>query len=251
MADMVYSRLPPDNVELSLLRDRGSNRDRITGVEPQEQSHIISKWGVGWRTPFLMILFYVIGTIPRLLQTSTSFHRYLPITALLIAFLHLGLFLYLNHKQSDGKDRAAPQSYVSTASNILSNAFGLSLKTSLAIASTQFLWYTLRKSHLRVSTIESLFQLRFNPFLIFDRLVITSGPILVLIAIVIWSIQIAASFPPGALTIVTSNRTSNQNMNVPTFNASFVRLCSLISKKYSDQILVWKRIWLRRRQIFL
>jgi hypothetical protein len=159
---------------------------------------------------------------------------YLTNAALLIAFLHLGLFLYLNHKQSDGKGRAAPQSYVSTASNILSNTFGLSLKTSLAIASTQFLWYTLRNSHLRVSTIESLFQLRFNPFLVFDRLVITSGPILVLIAIVIWALQIAASFPPGALTIAASNRTSNQNMNVPTFNASFVRLCSLISKKHSD-----------------
>jgi hypothetical protein len=176
----------------------------------------------GWLFSISLVPFIFYCLSPTLTLTITD-------TALLLAFLHLGLFLYLNHKPAVGKDRAAPQSYVSTASNILSNAFGLSLKTSLAIASTQFLWYTLRKSPLRVSTIESLFQLRFNPFRIFDRLVITSGPILVLMAITIWSIQIAASFPPGALTIALANKTSTIAMNIPTFNASFVRLNSLLT----------------------
>ncbi|KAE9373328.1 hypothetical protein N431DRAFT_338567 [Stipitochalara longipes BDJ] len=207
MVNRVYRRLSLENIELNPLKNQASKRDEITGLESerlvgwQERPCTTSRWGVGWRTPFFMVVFYLL--------------------ALLLAFLHLGLFLYLNHKPAVGKERAVPQSYVSTASNILSNTFGLCLKTSLAIASTQLLWYTLRQSPLRVSTIESLFQLRFNPFLMFDRLVIASGPILVLITITIWSIQIAASFPPGALTVATSNRTSINAMNIPTFNASF------------------------------
>ena len=144
--------------------------------------------------------------------------------ALVIAFLHLSLFLYLKNKFADGQFRVAPQSYVSTASNLLSNAFGLSLNSALAIAFTQYLWYTLRTSNMQVSTIDSLFRVRSNLLLLFDKMVLAKGPLLVLTAITIWSIQIAASFPPGALTIVSITRTWDQIMSVPTFNASFVNI---------------------------
>lgn len=145
---------------------------------------------------------------------------------MLAAISHLCVFLYLNNKQAEGEGRAAPQNYVSTASNILSNAFGFSLMVSLAIAFTQNLWYILRNSTLKVSTIESFFTLRTNPFRLFDRSVFTQ-PLLVFIAIFIWSIQIAASFPPGALTITNGNKMWNQTIDVLTFNPSFVNLLFL------------------------
>lgn len=142
---------------------------------------------------------------------------------MLIACAHLSLFLYLNEKRADGEDRAAPQSYVNTASNILAAAFSLSIKIPLAIAFTQLLWYRLRISTMKVSTIESLFGVRSNPLLLFDWSVLTNGLIPVIIVVFIWSIQLAVTFPLGALTIITTTRSLNQTKNIPTFNASFVR----------------------------
>jgi hypothetical protein len=49
-----------------------------------------------------------------------------------------------------------------------------------------------------------------------------SGPVLALIAVMIWTLQIAASFTPGALTVASSNDEWNQMLDVLTFNASSV-----------------------------
>jgi hypothetical protein len=150
------------------------------------------------------------------------------------------LFLYLDKRPADGKGRAAPQSYISTASNIISNAFALSLRAALAVAFTQYLWFALRRSTLKVSTIDSLFGIRSNLFLLFDRLVISGGPFLVLIAMMIWSLQIVVSFSAGALTIEPTIQTWNQTMDVPTFNASFVFIAPLCHEKCSNENSVWQ-----------
>lgn len=201
----------------------------VESISSHENSYIASKWKIGWRTPLMMILTFVLGKVES--SRKKDHHTDLYQTALLLAFGHLGLFLYLDKRPADGKDRAAPQSYISTASNIISNAFALSLKASLAVAFTQYLWFTLRRSTLKVSTIDSLFGVRSNVFLLFDRLVISRGPFLVLIAIMMWSLQIVASFPGGALTIESTIQTWNQTMDVPTFNASFV-IFALSSHQY-------------------
>lgn len=133
---------------------------------------------------------------------------------------------------------------MSTASVILSNAFGMSLKASLAIAFTQYLWYTLRISAMKISTIDSLFSIRDNVFLLFNPRVIVGGPELIIIAAMIWLIQIVASFPPGALTIESSTTSWNDTMNIPTFNASFVSSPVLSQKiQLTTTLIVWKRIW--------
>jgi hypothetical protein len=75
---------------------------------------------------------------------------------------------------------------------------------------------------MKVSMIDSLFRVRSNPLLAFDRPVMAEGPILVLIAVFICSIQVATSFPQGALTIATTKRTWTNLTDVPTYNASFV-----------------------------
>lgn len=57
--------------------------------------------------------------------------------ALVLALVHLILFRFLDERRADGPLRIAPQSYVSTASNIIANTFGIALKASLAIAFSQ------------------------------------------------------------------------------------------------------------------
>lgn len=138
--------------------------------------------------------------------------------ALVIAVIHLLIFRYLDGKRTDG----IPQSYVTTASNIMATLFGASLIASLAIAFTQYLWQLMRKTSMKVINIERLFTIRINPFLLFNPAVVRCTPVLFLCAVLIWSVHIATSFPPGALTVQLTKRISFQMLPVPTFNPSEV-----------------------------
>lgn len=139
-----------------------------------------------------------------------------------MAFTNFGFFQYLNGKFADGSNRIMPQSYVSTSSNILATLFQILLQFSLGIAFVQYLWYLLRTSALQVSTIETLFNLRSSPFSIFQVTTLKRAPILTSLVFKIWSLYLATSFPPGAITVVSEVYTNVTLMTVPTFNASFV-----------------------------
>lgn len=146
--------------------------------------------------------------------------------ALILAVAHLILFQYIDGKEADGPNRIAPQGYITTASNILANAFGFSLRASLAIAFVQHLWHLLRVTSMKVSTIEALFCVRANPLLLFKAAVIRATPLLCALASIMWLSQVVTSFPPGAISIAPSQTVSFMNIPVPFFNASFVSLKS-------------------------
>lgn len=139
-----------------------------------------------------------------------------------MALLHLFLSVYISGKNADGKDRVAPQTYVSTASNVLANAFSFFLKTALATAFVQYLWRLLRVQTMKVSTIESLFGLKSNVFQMFTSTAIRATPVLCVLSIIMTSMTVAASFPPGAINVVSIQRTAYNSVLVPIFNASFV-----------------------------
>ncbi|KAG0651198.1 hypothetical protein D0Z07_2001 [Hyphodiscus hymeniophilus] len=142
--------------------------------------------------------------------------------AFAIAVLHLVLFRYLDGKEADGPNEVAPQSYISTASNILSNVFGFFLRAALAVAFIQYLWHLLRIQTMRVSTIELLFSIRSNPLILFRPAALRATPLLFALSIIMWASQIVTSFPPGAITVITTQKTSFGMVVVPSFNASFV-----------------------------
>jgi hypothetical protein len=141
--------------------------------------------------------------------------------ALIIALLHLLMFHFLDHKPTQG-DKSIPQSYVITASNILSSLFAISLNTALSFAFTQHLWQVFRKYPLKVSTVEALYTVCSNPTSFFTRQGAARAPSLLLIALLIWTVGIAASFPTGAMTVGVSTLRYFANTTVPTFNASYV-----------------------------
>lgn len=145
------------------------------------------------------------------------------IIALLTAITHLILFKYLDGALADGPDEKAPQTYINTASQLLANAFQIFLQASLSTSFVQYLWFTLRRSTLRVSTIDTLFLIRFEP-LSFRFSAFRAAPQLVCLVLLIWAVYIAAIFPPGALTVGLAPRVTNSLMPVPTFNASYVCL---------------------------
>jgi len=144
--------------------------------------------------------------------------------------MHLLMDQYLDGKPVEseyGAKRVAPQSYISTAANILTNIFAFTLNASLAIAFTQYLWYILRQSALKVSTVELLFCVRSNPFHLLNYTVAKASPVLFAIVVLLWGITTAKSFPPGALTVTSASHIWYQVMNVSTFNSSFVSSFSL------------------------
>lgn len=124
---------------------------------------------------------------------------------------------------TDGPESRLPQTYEKTISVILSNTFTLMIQFCLGLSFTQYLWYILRRQPLATSTIEHIFTLRSNPLSLFDQTVFRRARPLVMIAVIYWSVSIAMSFPPGALTVVSSlKEILVLNAEVPTFNASDV-----------------------------
>lgn len=156
--------------------------------------------------------------------------------ALMIAVTHLLIFRFLDGKRTDG----IPQTYVTTASNIMATLFGASLIAALAIAFTQYLWQLMRRTSMKVINIERLFTIRINPFLLFNPAVIRCAPVLFFCAVLIWCIHIATSFPPGALTVQLTKRTSFQMLPVPTFNSSEV--WNFYFRRYALLALKWSRL---------
>lgn len=152
------------------------------------------------------------------LLVMTSTHKTI---AIFTALLHLFLLEFLDGTLADGPNEKAPQTYVTTASQILANVFQICLQASLSTSSVQCLWYTLRHSTLRISTIDSLFLLRFAP-LSFKWSALRAAPQLILLVVLIWAIYVATIFPPGTLTVKQTTGLTNYPLIVPNFNASFV-----------------------------
>ncbi|KAF7960778.1 hypothetical protein EAE96_000451 [Botrytis aclada] len=171
-------------------------------IPPKTPNSVLSKWGIGWETPTIIISCYLL--------------------ALATALLHLFLFIYISGKAADGEDKVAPQTYISTASNILANAFSFFLKAALATSFVQYLWRLLRVQSMKISTIDALFGLKSNPFQMFTGAAIRAAPVLCVLSILMVSMTVAVSFPPGAINVVTIQRTSYNSVVVPTFNASFM-----------------------------
>jgi len=128
----------------------------------------------------------------------------------------------MNGQQASGPNAILPQAFVTTISNILANAFGFSLRASLAVAFVQHLWHLFRIQAMKVSTIELIFALRTNFFVLFAPVVMKATPVLTLLALVMWMSQIVTSFPPGALNVEIAVREIYTQLRVPTYDAAFV-----------------------------
>ena len=145
-----------------------------------------------------------------------------PTVAVVLAVIHLLFFSYINGKQSSEDFSPLPQSYITTISTILVTSFATSLRLSLADAFTQYFWHILRQAPHRVITIENLFEMKDNPFLVVRNGVL--GATLTLCSLVVLNVvsKVAVSFVPGALTITPQEFTNQTMLEVPFFNVSSI-----------------------------
>jgi hypothetical protein len=139
------------------------------------------------------------------------------------ALAHYLVLKYLDGRRSDG-DGSVPQQYVTVASILLSNIFRAALVLSLSVAFTQYMWHVMRTSSLKISTIEHLYGIRENFMLLLYPAVVQATPILFLLAGLSWMVQVAAIYPPGALTIRSTAFENRYLVSVPSFNATTTQL---------------------------
>ncbi|KAM5527875.1 hypothetical protein FOXYSP1_19749 [Fusarium oxysporum f. sp. phaseoli] len=172
--------------------------DRLQfNIDDHEPRKDTSKWCTGWVTPTLIALFYIAGLV------SAAGHYF--------------FFRYLNEREAD----ISSQSWVSNISIAFVRVFSISLGSTLGIAYTQLLWRRLRGTPLKVSTIDSLFQISSNPLKLLDTSGITKAPILWLTAAFLPCVPIATIFPPGALIIYQPAITANSSMSVPWYDFDY------------------------------
>jgi hypothetical protein len=93
---------------------------------------------------------------------------------------------------------------VAALSHLLGLLFRATLCGSLTIAFTQYLWRLMRIKIVKVSSIELLFKITQNPFLLALPEVVKTAPPLFILALFTWLLPIAVTFPPGALIVVSN-----------------------------------------------
>jgi hypothetical protein len=110
---------------------------------------------------------------------------------------------------------------------------------------------------MKVSTIETLFSIRTNLFMLFVPAALRATPTLCALAVLMWASQIVTSFPPGAITVTTRQQASFDTINIPIFNASFVSRRNYDFPKLQDReamlieiIVRWEMVQASMQQHF-
>ncbi|KAE9372515.1 hypothetical protein N431DRAFT_457224 [Stipitochalara longipes BDJ] len=198
---MKYQSVVPEELEPSydevirhdLAQDPGSPEDK---AHSDGTSSI--KWSVGWKTPALMVVFYLVG--------------------LVIAIGHFLFFRFLDGKDVESIIR---QSYVATISNLFARAFSLCVGIALGTSYTQLLWRSLRQQFFPIGTIDSMFSMSTGPLNLLHLQNLLKNPILWLTALLLPLVPLATTFPPGALTVTFVPISWTKQMQVPTYSLNY------------------------------
>lgn len=139
-----------------------------------------------------------------------------------IAVCHAVVFRFLDGKFED--DPSIPsQSYVTAASTVAATVVDICLRICLAAVFTQYFWYLVRQTPLHLETLDALYSLRMNLGALLSLRVLRRGWLLSVIAIILWCIPIAMSFPPSAITIADGQSISSGIQHgLPSMNLSDV-----------------------------
>lgn len=152
-----------------------------------------AQWHVHWRLPSIMVLAFMMGIILTLLQ-------------------HF-LYTFLHHRQEDDEDQKFRWVLYGRALAYLAKvAFG----GCVVLVFRQRIWRTFRERALTVLSIDQLFGATEDPSVFVNWEAISSAPIVVMIALVIWLIPLATIiFSPGALTFGTFRDETTVDFGVP------------------------------------
>ena len=134
------------------------------------------------------------------------------------AAVHFVLFRWLDGKRTTD---TISQTYVATISTAIVTAFRILLGCALLVSLTQLLWQKFRARVLKVSTIDALLSINFDPSSLADVDVLLNAPLLCLCAVLYWCLPLAMIYPPGALVLESRPFQHSVHMTVPSFDPGY------------------------------
>ena len=117
---------------------------------------------------------------------------------LLTAIGHHLFYTYLNNREVD--TAAIPQNWTIRIGNAIAYLFKTALVAAIAVAYAQGFWYVVRRRSLKIGSLDYIFGVLYNPFLLFNAKLLPKTSLLFGLAAVSWLLPISAVFSPGTLT---------------------------------------------------
>jgi len=136
-------------------------------------------------------------------RRAPSWTWFLPMLLLLLVGIgaavgqHL-LYAYINGREVD--DIIFIQSWVIQFGSALAFLFKTALVAAVGIAFCHAFWFSVRRKTICVGTIDSIFGILRNPGNFFSKELFVKSIVLWILALVSWTLPVAAIFSPGALT---------------------------------------------------
>ena len=164
-------------------------------------------------------------------------------TALFAAVAQHFFYTYLNRREIDSFFLS--QVLVSRVTTAIVFLFKTcNIVAAVGIAYMQAFWHRVRRSAIRVKGLDSMFSVLRNPFEFFNPDVLFRAKILLVLAMVSWTLPIASIFVPGALTGSSSSFLTVYGSHVAT--PHFGSTCQRTSIR-STGFRRWLRISRSRR----
>ncbi|CAG7956978.1 unnamed protein product [Penicillium salamii] len=159
----------------------------------REDDHSPAVWGLGWRSPTLMVGLFLCGLA-----------------------LSVGHHIYYKSYDNTLVESATQQTWTIR----IGTGFAFLVKTllvaAIGIAAVQQMWATLRKKSVNIRGIDAIFSVLSDPlaFLVPDMWICAKT--LTLLAIVSWLIPLVALITPATLSVHLKTTPIATDMNVPT-----------------------------------
>ncbi|KAL4989782.1 hypothetical protein BDW68DRAFT_59585 [Aspergillus falconensis] len=157
--------------------------------------------GIHWRVPAAMVVCFVLG-----LGLAIGHHFY---------------YYSLDHTTVGGQDEQAWALRIGTGLAFLTKTF---LTTAVGFALVQNLWWILRLKPVRLSTLDSMWDIRGSIFNFFDPHVWIRGPNVAILGLITWTIPLVTVVTPATLSVESSlvSRISPQQL-LPDFDWNFFK----------------------------
>lgn len=150
-------------------------------------------WGVHWYTPVSIVALLVLGV-----GGAIGHH----------------LYYSTLHEQLAGT--ASEQQWVTRIGTALAFLIKAAFATAVMISRQQRVWVSLREKFLSLYAIDALFGVTDDFFQFFNGEMVARAKTATLMAVVRWTIPIAAIFTPGTISVISTVQLKNSSCTVPT-----------------------------------
>lgn len=150
-------------------------------------------WGIHWYTPasIATLLFLAVGGA-------------------------IGHHLYYSSLDEQLAGTASEQQWVTRIGTALAFLIKAALATAVMISRQQRVWVSLRQKFLSLYAIDALFGVTDDFFQFFNGEMVVRAKTATLMAVVRWTIPIAAIFTPGTISVIATVKLNSTSCTVPT-----------------------------------